>query len=83
MTKEDILEKKISILKEVADTIVSTEDIDSITNLLLDLALNYTNAKTGSILLLDEKNELIVKAARVMEPSVISEIRLKIGENIC
>ncbi len=83
MTKEDILEKKISILKEVADTIVSSDNIDSITNLVLDLALNYTNAKTGSILLLDEKNELIVKAARGMEPSVISALRLKIGENIC
>ncbi len=81
--KDDILEKKITILKEVANTIVSSNNIDSITNLVLDLALNYINAKNGSILLVDEKNELIVKAARGLEPSVISALRLKIGENIC
>ncbi|MEK7698201.1 MAG: HD domain-containing phosphohydrolase [Nitrospirota bacterium] len=83
MAKEDILEKKISILKEVADTIVSTDNINSITNLVLDLALNYTSAKTGSILLIDDKDELAVKAARGMDQSVITALRLKIGENIC
>src|SRR4030067_293503 len=83
MAKEDVLEKKISILKEVADTIVSTDNINSITNLVLDLALNYTSAKTGSILLIDDKDELAVKAARGMDQSVITALRLKIGENIC
>src|SRR4030067_877810 len=83
MAKEDVLEKKISILKEVADTIVSTDNINSITNLVLELALNYTSAKTGSILLIDDKDELAVKAARGMDQSVITALRLKIGENIC
>lgn len=45
MSKEDILETRISILKEVANAIVSTVNIDSITNLVLDLALSYTGAK--------------------------------------
>jgi HD-GYP domain-containing protein (c-di-GMP phosphodiesterase class II)/nitrogen-specific signal transduction histidine kinase len=83
MAKEEVLETKISILKEVADTIVSTNNIESITNLVLDLALSYTRAKTGSILLLNAAEELIVKAARGMDPDVISALRLKIGENIC
>lgn len=83
MAKEDILQTKISILKEVADTIVSTDNIDSISNLVLDLALNYTGAKTGSILLLDENDNLIVKAAHGMDAALVNTLRLKMGDNIC
>ena len=83
MANENILKTKISLLKEVAETIVSTHNIDSISNLIMDLALNYTRAKTGSILLLDDKGELAVKAARGMDKTLITALRLKIGENIC
>ena len=83
MTKENILKTKIAVLKEVAETIVSSDNLNSVSNLVLDLALNYTSAKTGSILLLDEKGELVVKAARGMDKDLIAALRLKIGENIC
>jgi HD-GYP domain-containing protein (c-di-GMP phosphodiesterase class II)/signal transduction histidine kinase len=83
MESENILETKISILKEIADTIISSDNLDSITNLILDLALNYTGAKTGSILLLNNKDELVVKAARGVNATIISSLRLKVGEDIC
>lgn len=79
MVKEEILEIKKSILKEVSDTIASTGNIDSIFSLILDLAINYTKARNGSILLINENNELIVKAARGMDAAIISGIRLIYG----
>jgi hypothetical protein len=83
MTREVILETKLSILKEIADTIVLTNNINIIANLVLDLALNYTGAKTGSILMLTDNDELVIKAARGMDLAVMSGTRIKIGEGIC
>jgi hypothetical protein len=83
MTREDILEAKLSIIKEIASTIISTDNLDSIVNLILDLALEYTKAKSGSILLLDEKGNLIVKAARGIDSELIPTLRIKLGEDIC
>lgn len=83
MPGKDILAKKISIIKEIACTIASTSNLDSITNLILDLALGYTRAKSGSILLLDQDGDLVVNAARGMDPELMQSIRVKVGEYIC
>ncbi len=83
MDKRDTLESKISIIKEVSSKITSTDNLDSITNLILDLALNYTKAKNGSILLLDEKGNLTIKASKGIEPELIPTLKIKVGEQIC
>jgi len=83
MAKNTSLERKLSILKELIVAITCTSNLDSITNLVLDLALEYTEAMSGSILLLDESGDLIIHAARGMDPSLIEQIRVKIGEQIC
>lgn len=83
MPGKDILAKKISIIKEIASTITSTSNLDSITNLILDLALGYTKAKSGSILLVDPSGDLVINAARGMDPQLIQSIRVKVGEYIC
>ncbi|RJQ51330.1 MAG: GAF domain-containing protein [Nitrospiraceae bacterium] len=74
---------RIAILKEISDTISSTDNPDSITNLVLKLGLDYTTARHGSVLLLDDKGELAVRAARGINPDVIPSIKIKIGEKIC
>jgi HD-GYP domain-containing protein (c-di-GMP phosphodiesterase class II) len=83
MVQEDIQGAKISIIKEVAGSIISTDNSDVIANLVLDLALSYTKARRGSVLLLDEKGELVIKAAKGIDYELISALRIKIGENIC
>ncbi len=83
MDKEELLESKVSILKEIAETIVSTDNIYSITNLIIDLTLTYTKAKSGSIMLLNEAGELTVKASRGMDSALAQTLRVKVGEEIC
>jgi HD-GYP domain-containing protein (c-di-GMP phosphodiesterase class II) len=78
-----MFESKLSAIKEVASKITSTDNLDSITNLILDLALNFTKAKNGSILLLDEEGSLSVKASRGIEDELIPALRIKVGEQIC
>lgn len=83
MKKRNVLEEKISIVKEIAGTITSTSNLHSITNLILDLALSFTKAKSGSILLLDNQGDLVINAARGIDPDLMQTIRVKVGDYIC
>lgn len=82
MARKDTTQNKISLLKEIASTLTSTNNLDSITNLTLDMALGYTNAKSGSILLADENGDLVINTARGMNMNLMRNIRLKANEYI-
>ncbi|MBI4684815.1 MAG: GAF domain-containing protein [Nitrospirae bacterium] len=77
-----LFEKKFSILDEISNTIVATDNINVISNLMLDLAVNYTNAEKGSLMLLNSKEELSIFASRGIDPYLIKTYRIKIGEGI-
>jgi GAF domain-containing protein len=83
MNNRNVLEEKISIVKEISGTITATGNLHSITNLILDLALSFTKAKSGSILLLDNQGDLVINAARGIDPDLMQTIRVKVGDYIC
>ena len=78
----DLAKRKFSILQIISHAIVFTENISSIANLMLDLAISYTNAETGSLLLVNEREELYVLAARGLDDQFIKNYRAKMGEGI-
>lgn len=82
MENPKLFEKKLSILNEISSAIVATDNIRAIANLILDLAINYTNAEKGSMMLLNEKDELYILAARGMDIHFIRSYRVKVGEGI-
>ncbi|HTP05950.1 MAG TPA: GAF domain-containing protein [Nitrospirota bacterium] len=82
MKKADIFKAKFDILQELSDAIVITDDFTAIASLLLDLALNYAYAEKGSLMLLTERDELRILAARGLDPQLIRSYRVKIGEGI-
>jgi HD-GYP domain-containing protein (c-di-GMP phosphodiesterase class II)/signal transduction histidine kinase len=77
-----LLDKKLSILQEVCHLIAVTNDINALANFLLDRAIEYTNAEKGSLMLIDERDELYILAARGFEMLFIESYRIKIGEGI-
>ena len=77
-----LLEKKFSILQEISNYVVSTENITSIANLMLDLAINYTNSEKGSLMLVNEFGQLYIGAARGIDIRFFSAYRENIGEGI-
>ncbi len=81
MEKLDLFQKKLSILQEISSAIIYTDNVSSIANLMLDLAINYTNAEKGS-LMLNERDELYILAAKGMDTHFIKSYRVKIGEGI-
>ena len=62
MEPSKLFEQKFSILKEISDAMVITDNITALANLMLDLAISYTNAEKGSLMLTSEHNELYILA---------------------
>ncbi len=82
MEKTDIYKKKFSILQDLSSAIVISDNINTIANLLLDFALNYTNAEKGSLLLIAEQDELSILASRGMDDRIDTSRKVKIGTGI-
>ncbi len=78
----ELFEKRFSILQEITTAIVVTDNISAITNLILELTINYTNAGKGSLMLANERGELYIHAARGIDNQLVRNYRLKIGEGI-
>ena len=77
-----LFEKKFSILQEISNAIVTTDNINAVANLMLELAINYTNAEKGSLMLLNEKGELSILAARGIDIQLMTKYKVKVGEGI-
>ena len=77
-----LLEKKFLILQEISHLITATNDINALANFLLDRAIEYTNAEKGSLMLLNEKDELYILASRGFDMQFIETYRVRLGEGI-
>lgn len=77
-----LFEKKIAILQEISGTIVATDNIGVIANLMLDLAIGYTNAQKGSLMLINERDEFYILAARGIDPQLVKTYRIRLGHGI-
>lgn len=71
-----------SVLYQVGKAVSSTLDLSKLLTLSLDSVLAILQAKTGSIMLLDERGELTIRAARGLSKEVVERTRLKVGVGI-
>lgn len=78
----ELSKRKFAILEEISSAIVVTDSVEAVANLMLDLALEYTNAETGSLMLINENGELFILAARATGSQSITGFSEKIGEGI-
>lgn len=78
----NLFARKFSILQEITSAIIVTDNISAIANLMLDLAINYANAEKGSLMFINERDELYILAARGIDIELIKTYRAKIGEGI-
>lgn len=77
-----LFEKKFAIIQEISSALVVTDNISAIANLMLDLAVNYTKAEKGSLLLLNERDELFILAGRGIDLQLMKTYRARLGEGI-
>jgi len=82
VNEADLYRDKFAIFQEISAAIVAMDNVRSIAKLLVDIAINYAHAEKGSLMLLNEKQELFILAARDIDNHFISTYRAKIGEGI-
>ncbi len=82
MEGTQFFEKKYLILQQISRTIAATNNINALSNIILDLAIEYTNAEKGSLMLINESSELYILAARGFDLQFIETHRIKMGEGI-
>ncbi len=71
---------KLNYLIEITKRVNSTIDIDELLKIILEIALEITNADRGTVYLVDEMSGEIW--SKVLQGGEIKEIRLKIGQGI-
>jgi GAF domain-containing protein len=77
-----LFEKKFSIVREITSAIAAVSNMSTVANLMLDLAMNYTGAEKGSLMLINEREELYILAARGIDIQLMGTYRTSIGEGI-
>jgi GAF domain-containing protein len=82
MDRLNIFKARFSILQHISEAMCEVRDIRSIANVMLDLAIGYTNAETGSLMLFNDRNHLYILTARGLDPQFIREYNSKMGEGI-
>jgi GAF domain-containing protein len=78
----DISEEKFFLLNELTSLITITDNVGAIANLILDIVAKYTDSGKCSLMLLNERGELQIHAARGMDIHLIRNYRVKPGEGI-
>lgn len=82
MQRFELLKLKLSIIQELSSTIALSDNINAIANLILDRAMSYAHAEKGSLMLLTERNEFEIFAARGLDPQFVRSYRIGFGEGI-
>lgn len=82
METSGLFEKKFLILREISDAMIITENVTALAYLMLDLAINYTNAEKGSLMLANEFDELYILASRGIDANLARTYRIRIGDGI-
>ena len=81
MKNIELPEKQFFILEQIASSIAA-DDIRITADLMLKLCLDYTRAKRGSLMLLNDEDELTIFAAQGVARDLVKTYKAKIGEGI-
>jgi putative nucleotidyltransferase with HDIG domain len=79
---ENIELREVAALFEVSRLITSKVDLETLLNQVLVAATRITEAKRGSVLILDERRRLRIRAAIGLSESVVQKTRIRLGEGI-
>ncbi len=82
MGNTNIYKKKFSILQDLSSAVLIDDNINVIADILLEAAINYANAEKGSIMLLNDRDELSILAQKGLDPQLIGNYKATIGQGI-
>ncbi|MBI4585700.1 MAG: sigma 54-interacting transcriptional regulator [Planctomycetes bacterium] len=76
------LAKQLEILQEITLALNSTLEPGPLLDRILDASIRYTGATTGSVILIDNDQNLRIVAARGLGSNVEKEVILKVGQGV-
>ncbi len=82
MANNDLYKEKFFVLQELSHAVVLTDNISAIANTLLDAAITYSDAERGSLMMLANREEFTILAARGVDAQVMEGSRVKFGDEI-
>ncbi len=78
----DMCEEKYSLIKDLSDVILLTDNLGALGNMILDIVATYTGAAKTSLMLINERRELNILASRGIDLDIARNYRSKPGEGI-
>lgn len=82
MQNASLYKKLYLALQEISYAVIYTDKITSVANSLLDVAIDFTSAEAGSLMLLNDRNELYILCSRGLPQEYVSSYRGNFGEGI-
>lgn len=74
---------RLKVLFDIGQAMNSTLKLQELLDLIIDRAIDVTKASSGSIMLIDSKeNRLIIRSARGLSADMMKNVRLKVGEGV-
>lgn len=80
--QRSLADRLLPLIHEFCDAAALSNDIGTVGNLIIDLAVNYTGAERGSLMLLDESNRLSILASRGIELHLHDGPPIRLGEGV-
>lgn len=82
MYPSSLYKKLYLALQDISMAVVFSDKIESIANSHLDVVLDFTSAEVGSVMLLNDLEELRILASRGLPPEYVNDYRGKFGVGI-
>lgn len=79
---QDIYCDGMEVVDEICRAIIRADDLPAIASLILDLAIGYTDAEKGSLMLLDNRGQLYIHSSRGFQADFGRNYRVLVGEGI-
>lgn len=78
----DSCEERYSLIKDLSDVILVTDNLNAIGNMILDIVATYTGSGKSSLMLFNERRELYILASRGIDLDIAKRYRSRLGEGI-
>jgi len=82
MKDDDRYKKQYLVLQDISNAIVITDKIASLTDHLLDVAIRYVDAESGSLMLVNECGVLSILSSRGLDPAYIRDFAARGDDGI-
>jgi GAF domain-containing protein len=82
MNDADKYKKLYLIVQDISNALVISDKIMSLTDYLLDVAIRYVNAESGSLMLINERGVLSILSSRGLDASYVQSFASQGGDGV-